>query len=129
MEQRFFACEICGNIIAMVKPSGVPVVCCGQKMKEIVPNTTDASQEKHVPVYTVEGNLVKVQVGSAPHPMLAAHHIEWVSLEWVSLQTKAGNQRKALVVDGAPEVTFALTDGDEVEAVYAYCNLHGLWKA
>ena len=107
MEQRFFACEICGNIIAMVKPSGVPVVCCGQKMKEIVPNTTDASQEKHVPVYTVEGNLVKVQVGSAPHPMLAAHHIEWVSL-----QTKAGNQRKALVVDGAPEVTFALTDGD-----------------
>ena len=124
MEQRFFACEICGNIIAMVKPSGVPVVCCGQKMKEIVPNTTDASQEKHVPVYTVEGNLVKVQVGSAPHPMLAAHHIEWVSL-----QTKAGNQRKALVVDGAPEVTFALTDGDKVEAVYAYCNLHGLWKA
>ena len=61
---------------------------------------------------------------SAPHPMIAAHHIEWVSL-----QTKAGNQRKALVVDGAPEVTFALTDGDEVEAVYAYCNLHGLWKA
>ena len=124
MEQRFFVCEICGNIIAMVKPSGVPVVCCGQKMKEIVPNTTDASQEKHVPVWKQEGNLVKVQVGSAPHPMLAAHHIEWVSL-----QTKAGNQRKALVVDGAPEVTFALTDGDEVEAVYAYCNLHGLWKA
>ena len=124
MEQRFFACEICGNIIAMVKPSGVPVVCCGQKMKEIVPNTTDASQEKHVPVYTVEGNLVKVQVGSAPHPMLAAHHIEWVSL-----QTKAGNQRKALAPEQAPEVTFALTDGDEVEAAYAYCNLHGLWKA
>ena len=124
MEQRFFVCEICGNIIAMVKPSGVAVVCCGQKMKEIVPNTTDASQEKHVPVYTVEGNLVKVQVGSVAHPMIPAHYIEWVSL-----QTKAGNQRKALVVDGAPEVTFALTDGDEVEAVYAYCNLHGLWKA
>ena len=80
MEQRFFVCEVCGNIIAMVKPSGVPVMCCGQKMKEIVANTTDASQEKHVPVYTVEGNLVKVRVGSAPHPMLAAHHIEWVSL-------------------------------------------------
>ena len=124
MEQRFFVCEVCGNIIAMVKPSGVPVMCCGKKMKEIVPNTTDASQEKHVPVYAVEGNLVKVKVGSAPHPMIVAHHIEWVSL-----QTKSGNQRKALVVDGAPEVTFALTDGDEVEAVYAYCNLHGLWKA
>ena len=124
MEQRFFVCEVCGNIVAMVKPSGVPVMCCGRKMTEIVPNTTDAAQEKHVPVYAVEGNLVKVRVGSAAHPMIAAHYIEWVSL-----QTKAGNQRKALVVDGAPEVTFALTDGDEVEAVYAYCNLHGLWKA
>ena len=124
MEQRFFVCEVCGNIIAMVKPSGVPVMCCGKKMKEIVPNTTDASAEKHVPVWKQEGNLVTVKVGSAPHPMLAAHHIEWVSL-----QTVAGNQRKALIVDGAPEVTFALTDGDAVEAVYAYCNLHGLWKA
>ena len=124
MEQRFFICETCGNVIAVVKASGVPVMCCGRKMKEIVANTTDASQEKHVPVYTLEGNLVKVKVGSAPHPMLDVHHIEWVSL-----QTKAGNQRKALAVDGAPEVTFALTDGDQVEAVYAYCNLHGLWKA
>ena len=124
MEQRFFICETCGNIIAMVKPSGVPVMCCGKKMKEIVPNTTDAAQEKHVPVWTKEGNLVKVQVGSVAHPMIAAHYIECVSL-----QTKAGNQRKALSPEQAPEVTFALTDGDEVEAVYAYCNLHGLWKA
>lgn len=124
MEQKFFVCEVCGNIIAMVKPSGVPVMCCGRKMKEIVPNTTDAAQEKHVPVWTREGDLVKVKVGSVAHPMVAAHYIEWVSL-----QTKAGNQRKALAPDAAPEVTFALTDGDEVEAVYAYCNLHGLWKA
>ena len=124
MEQRFFVCETCGNIIAMVKPSGVPVMCCGKKMKEIVPNTTDAAQEKHVPVWKQEGNLVKVQVGSTAHPMIPAHYIEWVSL-----QTKAGNQRKALAPEQAPEVTFALTDGDEVEAVYAYCNLHGLWKA
>ena len=124
MEQRFFVCETCGNIIAMVKPSGVPVMCCGKKMKEIVPNTTDAAQEKHVPVWTKEGNLVKVQVGSVAHLMIPAHYIEWVSL-----QTKAGNQRKALSPEQAPEVTFALTDGDEVEAVYAYCNLHGLWKA
>ena len=124
MEQKFFVCETCGNIIAMVKPSGVPVVCCGKPMKQIVPNTTDAAQEKHVPVWSKEGNLVKVQVGSVAHPMIPAHYIEWVSL-----QTKAGNQRKALSPEQAPEVTFALTDGDEVEAVYAYCNLHGLWKA
>ena len=124
MEQKFFICETCGNIIAMVKPSGVPVMCCGKKMKEIVPNTTDAAQEKHVPVWSKEGNLVKVQVGSVAHPMIPAHYIEWVSL-----QTKAGNQRKALAPEQAPEVTFALTDGDEVEAAYVYCNLHGLWKA
>ena len=124
MEQKFFICEVCGNIIAMVKPSGVPVVCCGKPMKQIVPNTTDAAQEKHVPVWSKEGNLVKVRVGSVAHPMIPAHYIEWVSL-----QTKAGNQRKALAPEQAPEVTFALTDGDEVEAVYAYCNLHGLWKA
>ena len=124
MEQRFFVCETCGNIVAMVKPSGVPVVCCGKPMKQIVPNTTDAAQEKHVPVWSKEGNLVKVQVGSVAHPMIPAHYIEWVSL-----QTKAGNQRKALHPEQAPEVTFALTDGDEVEAVYAYYNLHGLWKA
>ena len=124
MEQKFFICETCGNIIAMVKPSGVPVVCCGKPMKQIVPNTTDAAQEKHVPVWSKEGNLVKVQVGSVAHPMIPAHYIEWVSL-----QTKAGNQRKALAPEQAPEVTFAITEGDEVEAVYAYCNLHGLWKA
>ena len=124
MEQKFYVCETCGNIIAMVKPSGVPVVCCGKPMKQIVPNTTDAAQEKHVPVWSKEGNLVKVQVGSVAHPMIPAHYIEWVSL-----QTKAGNQRKALSPEQAPEVAFAITEGDEVEAVYAYCNLHGLWKA
>ena len=124
MEQRFYVCEGCGKIVAMVKPSACPTMCCGQAMKQIVPNTTDAAQEKHVPVWKQEGNLVKVQVGSTAHSMLAAHYIEWVSL-----QTKAGNQRKALSPGMAPEVTFALTDGDEVEAVYAYCNLHGLWKA
>ena len=74
MEQKFYVCETCGNIIAMVKPSGVPVVCCGKPMKLIVPNTTDAAQEKHVPVWTREGNLVKVQVGSVAHPMVAAHY-------------------------------------------------------
>ena len=124
MEQKFYVCERCGKIVAMVKPSACPTMCCGQAMKEIVPNTTDAAQEKHVPVWTKEGNLVKVRVGSVAHPMIPAHYIEWVSL-----QTKAGNQRKALAPEQAPEVTFALTDGDEVEAVYAYCNLHGLWKA
>ena len=62
MEQKFYICEHCGNIIAKVKDTGVPVICCGQPMKEIVPGTVEASVEKHIPVYTVEGNIVKVSI-------------------------------------------------------------------
>lgn len=124
MEQKFYVCSHCGNIIAKVKDVGVPVMCCGQKMTEIVPGTTEASHEKHIPVYQVEGNIVTVRVGSVDHPMTAEHLIEWVSL-----QTKQGNQRKLLSAGQEPVVQFALCEGDEVEAVYAYCNLHGLWKA
>ena len=114
----------CGNIIAKVKDTGVPVICCGEPMSEIVPGTTDAAVEKHVPVWTVENGIVHVKVGSLEHPMLPEHYIEWVSL-----QTKQGNQRKELHPGEKPEVCFALCEGDEVEAVYAYCNLHSLWKA
>ena len=124
MEQKFYICEKCGKIVALVKESGVPVMCCGQKMKEIVPGTTEASLEKHIPVFTVDNNLVHVTVGSVLHPMIPEHYIEWISL-----QTKSGNQRKALKPGDKPEVCFAICDGDEVEAVYAYCNLHSLWKA
>ena len=124
MEQKFYICEHCGNIIAMVKESGVPVVCCGQKMKKLIPGTTEASLEKHIPVYTKEGNKVKVVVGSVEHPMTPEHYIEWVSL-----QTKFGNQRKALKPGDEPKVCFSVCEDDEVEAVYAYCNLHSLWKA
>lgn len=124
MKQKFLICKHCGNIVAMVKDKGVSVVCCGEKMTELVPCSTDASQEKHVPVYKVEGNMVYVTVGSVNHPMTNEHYIEWVSL-----QTKSGNQRKPLTPDSEPVVSFSIVEGDEVEAVYAYCNLHGLWKA
>ena len=124
MDQRYFICEHCGNIVEMVKDKGVPIMCCGQKMTELVPNTTDASGEKHVPVYEVQDHIVHVAVGAAGHPMLEEH-----SIEWVAIQTKTGGQRKPLKAGEAPEACFALCEGDEVEAVYAYCNLHGLWKA
>ena len=124
MKQQFFICEKCGNMIAMVKSSGVPMMCCGQKMTELIPGTSDGAHETHVPVFTVEGNQVHVTVGEVEHPMLEAHYIEWISL-----QTKQGNQRKELHPGEAPKACFALCEGDEVEAVYAYCNLHGLWKA
>ena len=124
MEMKFYRCAHCGKIIAVVKESGVPVMCCGQKMEEIVPGTTDAAVEKHVPVYEVKDNVVTVCVGSVAHPMTEEHYIEWVSL-----QTKGGNQRKALKPGDEPKVCFAICEGDTVEAVYAYCNLHSLWKA
>ena len=124
MEQRFYRCERCGNIIASVKDTGVPVFCCGEKMREILPGVTDASLEKHVSVYTVENGRVQVTVGADEHPMTEEHFIQWVSL-----QTKEGNQRKELKPGDAPSVCFYICPEDEVEAAFAYCNLHGLWKA
>ena len=123
MEVKFYRCNHCGQIIAFVENKGVQVICCGEPMQEIIPGTTDAAVEKHVPVCELKGNIVEVNVGSVDHPMTEEHFIEWVVL-----QTKQGNQRKQLKPGEAPKVCFALCEGDEVEAVYAYCNLHGLWK-
>lgn len=124
MEQKFYVCKHCGNIYAAVKETGVKVKCCGEDMSLIVPGTVDASKEKHIPVYKQEGNKVTVTVGSVIHPMEEAHYIEWISI-----QTKQGNQRKVLNPGQEPVACFCLCEGDEVEAVYAYCNLHGLWRA
>ena len=124
MEQKFLKCSHCGNIVAVVHETKVPIMCCGQKMEQIIPGTVEASREKHIPVFEVKDNKVIVNVGSIDHPMIEEHFIEWVSV-----QTKFGNQRKQLKPGQDPKVCFALCEGDEVEAVYAYCNLHGLWKA
>ena len=120
---KFYKCEICGKIVAMVKETPVDTMCCGQAMRELVPGTTDGAVEKHVPVYPVEGNTVRVKVGSAEHPMTDAHHIEWIAIE-----TENGNQRKELKPGDKPEATFALVPRDKVKSVYEYCNIHGLWK-
>ena len=122
MALKYYICEHCGNIAALTKSAGVPLVCCGQKMTEIKPGTTDAAVEKHLPVITQDGRTVKVAVGTLAHPMLDAHYIEWISIE-----TKEGSQIKYLQPGAAPEVTFALSDSDELIAAYAYCNLHSLW--
>ena len=120
---KFFQCAHCGNIIAYVEDKGVPVMCCGEKMQEIIPGSVDAATEKHVPLLEQTGVYVTVKVGSVDHPMLPEHHIGWVALE-----TKAGNQRKLLAPGQAPQVCFSLCPGDEPIAAYAWCNLHGLWK-
>ena len=121
---EFYICEHCGNLVGMVHNSGVPMMCCGQKMTKLEPGTTDAAVEKHVPVFKVDGHKVAVQIGETIHPMVEGHFIQWIAIE-----TKKGAQRKTLQVGDEPKVEFALTDDDELIAVYAYCNLHGLWKA
>ena len=121
---KFYRCKICGKIIAIVNETAVPTMCCGQAMEELIPGTTDAAVEKHVPVYEVNGNIVTVTVGSVDHPMTPEHYIQWIAIK-----TKNGNQRKILTPEDAPKAVFSIIDGDEVEEVYEYCNLHGLWKA
>ena len=121
---KFYTCETCGNIIEYVKESGVPVMCCGQKMKEVIPGTSDGAQEKHVPVISQEGNKVTVSVGSVAHPMLPEHYIQWIVLE-----TKKGSQKVLLAPTEEPKAEFLLVDGDEVIAAYEYCNIHGLWQS
>ena len=121
-KQKFFMCKHCGNMIGLIKDQGVPMICCGEKMTELVPNTVEASREKHLPDVIVSGDSVSVQIGSAPHPMEEAHHIAFVYVE-----TECGGQRKCLKVGEEPKLTFCFAN-DKPIAVYAYCNLHGLWK-
>lgn len=121
---KFYKCDICGKIVAIVEESATETVCCGQDMRELVPNTTDGKLEAHVPVYTVEGNTVTVKVGAMPHPMKDEHHIAWIAIE-----TDQGNQRKCLKPGAAPEAKFALVPYEKVKNVYEYCTLHGLWKS
>jgi superoxide reductase len=120
---KFYICRHCGNIISMIEDSGVPVSCCGEEMEELVPNTVDASGEKHIPVAGLNGDVLTVNVGSVDHPMAEEHFIQWVYV-----QTDKGGQRKNLLPGSDPNVTFIL-GGDKPIAVYAYCNLHGLWKS
>lgn len=120
---KFYVCEHCGNKITFVEDKGVPVMCCGQKMTELVPNTTDAAQEKHVPVVEQDGDKIIVKVSSVAHPMQEEHSIQWIAVE-----TDKGSQIKYLKPEDKPEAEFNIA-GEKLAAVYEYCNLHGLWKA
>lgn len=124
MRLKFFKCETCGNIIMHVKESGVSVICCGKKMEELIPGAVEAAQEKHIPEVQVEKNIVKVMVGSVPHPMMDQHYIEWIALETENNSI----QLQYLKPGESPECSFALQEGVQPKTVYAYCNLHGLWK-
>ncbi len=122
--KKFYICKHCGNVVTKLEDSGVPVVCCGEKMTELLPNSTDAAGEKHVPVVTQEGAVVTVSVGSVLHPMTEEHSIRFIALE-----TENGLSLKQLSSEGTPEAQFVLGEGESVLRVLEYCNLHGLWMA
>ena len=121
MATKFFKCRHCGNVITKVVDAGVPVVCCGEKMEELIPNTVDASGEKHLPVMTrINDCSIKIEVGSVAHPMLPEHHIVFIYVE-----TEDGGIRVDL--KDKPEAVVCTCTSKPI-AVYEYCNLHGLWK-
>lgn len=118
---NFYRCKHCGNIIVKLEDSKVPVVCCGEKMELIKANTKDASLEKHVPVVEVNGEEITVKVGSVAHPMTEEHYITFIVIK-----TKNGFSVRHLEPSDEPIAIFKTNK--EVEEVYEYCNIHGLWK-
>ncbi|MCC8111175.1 MAG: desulfoferrodoxin [Ruminococcus sp.] len=124
MQLKFYICKHCGNIITKVVNKGVPVMCCGEKMTELISRTTDGAAEKHILSYKVEGNLVQVNVDLVDHLMFKEHYIMWIALK-----TRQEISIKALKSNEESTANFVRCDGNEVTRVYAYCNLHSLWKA
>lgn len=123
MELKIYKCMHCGNIIEVIEDHGVPVICCGEPMKQFKAGETDGAAEKHVPAVAVEGDVIRVCVGEVAHPMTEEHHIAFI---W--LVTDKGVHRAVLNHTGAPEAVFHLAEGEKAEAVYEFCNLHGLWR-
>ena len=121
-ENRFYICRHCGNVVGLIEDSGVPLECCGEPMEHMKPVTNEQGSEKHMPVVSIAGDTIKVDVGSISHPMENDH-----SINWVYLQTDRGGHRKCLYAGDKSQADFVLS-GEEPVAVYAYCNLHGLWK-
>ena len=122
MATKFYKCSHCGNVAMKMIDSGVPLVCCGEEMAELTPNSVDTSSEKHVPIIEkVNDCIIKVEVGSIPHPMNEEHHIEFVYLE-----TEHGGINVHL--NEKPEAKMCVCT-DKPVMVYDYCNLHGLWNS
>ncbi|HEX3026536.1 MAG TPA: desulfoferrodoxin [Clostridia bacterium] len=123
-EILFYRCEKCGNIVALLKKGGGTLSCCGQDMTRLKENSTDAATEKHVPIVAKDGGKVKVTVGSVAHPMAPEHFIEWIALS-------CGDRLEIVFLKPGdePKAEFTCPDGSSCGTAYAYCNLHGLWKA
>ena len=121
-KNKFLISEDNQDIVEVLASNGCEITCDNKPMKELVPNSTNAAQEKHVPQVSVNGNIVKVDVGSVKHPMEDEH-----SITWVHIVTNQGTQRKYLKTNTNPVVEFALCPDEQFVEAYAYCNLHGLW--
>ena len=121
MSAKFYICDHCGNLITTLHDAGVPMLCCGEKMRELIPNTLEARGERRWPVAERPGGARTVTVGAPEHPMVDVHHIQWLYVE-----TAQGGHICYLHSGEAPRAVFELGDETPV-AVYAYCNLHGLW--
>ena len=117
---KILKCNKCGKIVEILHEGCPVVMCCGEEMKELTANTTDAAQEKHIPVYTIEDDKLVVTVGEVEHPMEEKHYIEWIAVE-----SDDGVERVYLEPGFEPTATFKVKDN---MTIYAYCNLHGLWK-
>ena len=124
MEPKFYLCKKCGNLSVVAANGNTVPSCCGAPMELLKPNSTEAAPEKHLPVFKVSQNQVTVTVGKAEHPMQPEHFIRMIVLK-----TKQGIQMKELTPGAKPQAIFSLVEGDDVEAAYAFCNLHGLWMA
>ena len=120
---KFYRCNHCGNLFSVLHDGKVTPVCCGENMQLLEANTTDAAVEKHVPVVRLErdGHVIRVNVGEADHPMVDEHYIEWIAYE-------ADDRLEVhyLAQNDMPSTFFA--GASEHGTIYAYCNLHGLWK-
>lgn len=121
MEFKLYRCPICGNIAWKLVDKGVPLFCCGQKMEELVPGTTDGAVEKHVPVLRREDSQVTVAVGETLHPMEDAHSIQLIA-------AVSGDTAVVRLPKPGSQPTLTLTANGPVTA-YAYCDLHGYWSA
>lgn len=124
MGVRIYKCGVCGEILLEICGNSNTLKCCGESMQNLVAKSKDEAREKHVPVVDKNRCCVKVKIGEVEHPMTAEHYIEWILLE-----TNKGFQLKYLDKFSDPEAKFELSKGEEIRCVYAYCNIHGLWRS
>ncbi len=120
---KYYLCNKCGNIAELVRDGGHEMLCCGEKMHRLNSEDSLGAPEKHFPKVDISDGTVTVSVAETAHPMSEEHYIGWISLT-----TDKGTQRKAFTPTDTPEAVFPLLRGERPTEVYAFCNLHGLWK-